>query len=85
MLISRKSWNKIVFSIAIISALNIMGCTPILMEKLDVRPSKTTVTYGTSSTTNDTVKDAKNDSTTTADSKKQSWTVKQEFVWGKNK
>ena len=85
MLISRKSWNKIVFSIAIISALNIMGCTPILMEKLDVRPSKTTVTYGTSSTTNDTVKDAKNDSTTTADSEKQSWTVKQEFVWGKNK
>ena len=85
MLISRKSWNKIVFSIAIISALNIMGCTPILMEKLDVRPSKTTVTYGTSSTTNDTVKDAKNDSTTTADSEKQSLTVKQEFIWGKNK
>ena len=73
------------FSIAIISALNIMGCTPILMEKLDVRPSKTTVTYGTSSTTNDTIKDAKNDSTTTADSEKQSWTVKQEFVWGKHK
>ena len=70
---------------AIISALNIFGCTPILMNKLDVRPSKTTVTYGTSSTTNDTVKDAKNDSTTTADSQKQSLTVKQEFIWGKNK
>ena len=77
--------KKIMFSIAIISALNIMGCTPILTEKLDVRPSKTTVTYGHTDTTNDTVKDAKNDSTTTADSEKQSWTVKQEFVWGKNK
>ena len=70
---------------AIISALNIFGCTPILMDKLDVRQSKTTVTYGTSSTTNDTAKDAKNDSTTTSDSDKESWTIKQEFVWGKNK
>ena len=75
----------IMFSVAIVSALNILGCTPMLMNKLDVRPSKTTVTYGTSSTTNDTVKDAKNDSTTTADSQKQSLTVKQEFIWGKNK
>ena len=74
----------IMFSVVIVSALNIMGCTPILMNKLDVRPSKTTVTYGTSSTTNDTIKDAKNDSTTTADSEKQSLTVKQEFIWGKN-
>ena len=71
------------FSMAIVSSLSILGCTPIFMEKLDVRPSKTTVTYGTSSTTNDTVKDAKNDSTTTADSNKESWTVKQEFIWGK--
>ena len=68
---------------AILSALNILGCTRILMDKLDVRPSKTTVTYGNTSTTNDTVKDAKNDSTTTADSAKESWTIKQEFVWGK--
>ena len=75
----------IMFSVAIISALNILGCTPILMNKFDVRPSKTTVTYGNTSTTNDTVKDAKNDSTTTADSNKQSWTIKQEFVWGKNR
>ncbi len=75
----------IMFSVAIVSALNILGCTPILMDKLDVRPSKTTVTYGTSSTTNDTVKDAKNESTTTADSAKESWTIKQEFIWGKNK
>jgi len=72
----------IMISLAVFS---MWGCTPILMNKLDVRPSKTTVTYGTSSTTNDTVKDAKNDSTTTADSEKQSWTVKQEFVWGRNK
>jgi hypothetical protein len=73
----------IMFSVAIVSALNILGCTPILMDKLDVRPSKTTVTYGASSTTNDTAKDAKNDSTTTSDSDKKSWTIKQEFVWGK--
>ena len=73
----------IMFSVAIVSALNILGCTPILMDKMNVRPSKTTVTYGTSSTTNDTAKDAKNDSTTTSDSDKESWTVKQEFIWGK--
>ena len=72
----------IMISLAVFS---IYSCTPMLMHKFDVRPSKTTVTYGTSSTTNDTVKDAKNDSTTTADSEKQSWTIKQEFVWGKNK
>ena len=69
------------FSMAIISALNIFGCTPILMDKLDVRPSKTTVTYGTSSSSAE--KDAKNDVYT--DTQKESWNVKQEFVWGKNK
>ena len=68
-----------------LAVFSMYGCTPFLMHKFDVRPSKTTVTYGTSSTTNDTVKDAKNDSTTTADSQKQSLTVKQEFIWGKNK
>ena len=67
-------------SLAVFSA---WGCTPILMDKLNVRPSKTIVTYGTSSTTNDTAKDAKNDSTTTSDSDKESWTIKQEFIWGK--
>ena len=65
--------------------MNILGCTPMLMDKLDVRPSKTTVTYGSTATTNDTAKDAKNDSTTTSDSDKKSWQIKQEFVWGKNK
>ena len=75
--------KKLMFSMAVISALNILGCTPMLMDKFDVRPSKTTVTYGTSSTTNDTAKDAKNDSTTTSDSNKKSWNIKQEFVWGK--
>ena len=69
------------FSMAIISALNIFGCTPILMDQLDVRPSKTTVTYGTSTSTAE--KDAKNDVLT--DTEKESWTVKQEFVWGRNK
>ena len=77
--------KKIMFSMAIISALNLAGCTPMLMDKFNVRPSKTTVTYGETSTTNDTAKDAKNDSTTTSDSEKTSWTIKQEFVWGKNK
>ena len=72
----------IMISLAVFS---VWGCTPMLMHKFDVRPSKTTVTYGTSTTTNDTVKDAKNDSTTTADSEKQSLTVKQEFIWGKSK
>ena len=68
-----------------LAVFSMYGCTPMLMNKFDVRPSKTTVTYGTSSTTNDTVKDAKNDSTTTADSAKESWTIRQEFVWGKEK
>jgi hypothetical protein len=65
--------------IILLLALFVIGC--VNTDRLNVRPSKTTVTYGTSSTTNDTVKDAKNDSTTTADSNKQSWTVKQEFLW----
>ena len=59
----------------------ILGCTPILMNKFDVRPSKTTVTYGTSSSTAE--KDAKNDVLT--DTEKESWTVKQEFIWGRDK
>ena len=68
------------FSVAIVSALNIMGCTPMLMNKLDVRPSKTTVTYGTDSSTAE--KDAKNDVLT--DTKKESWKIQQVFIWGKN-
>ena len=72
----------IMISLAVFS---MYSCTPMLMHKFDVRPSKTTVTYGNTSTTNDTAKDAKNDSTTTSDSDKESWTIKQEFVWGKNK
>ena len=71
------------FSVAIVSALNIMGCTPILMNKFNVRPSTTTVTYGETKTTNDTAKDAKNDSTTTSDSEKTTWQIKQTFKWGK--
>ena len=71
--------KKIMFSIAIISALNIMGC--IDTNSLNVRPSKTTVTYGTSSSSAE--KDAKNDVLT--DTEKESWTVKQEFLWGKKK
>ena len=67
----------IMLSLTVMSVLS--GC--VNTDRLNVRPSKNTVTYGTSSTTNDTVKDAKNDSTTTADSAKESWTVKQEFLW----
>jgi len=69
-------------SLAIFS---VWGCTPMLMNKFDVRPSKTSITYGQTNTTNDTVKDAKNDSTTTADTTKESWTIRQDFVWGKEK
>ena len=69
------------FSMAIIFVLG--GC--IDMNSLNVRPSKTSVTYGSTTTTNDTAKDAKNDSTTTSDSDKKSWTIKQEFTWGKTK
>jgi len=65
---------------AIVSALSILsGCYN--MDTLSVRPSKTTVTYGTSSSTAE--KDAKNDVLT--DTEKESWTVKQEFLWGKEK
>ena len=64
-----------------LAVFSVWGCTPMLMNKFDVRPSKTTVTYGTSSSSAE--KDAKNDVLT--DTEKESWTVKQEFVWGKNK
>ncbi len=69
--------------ILLLMALFMVGC--INMDKLSVRPSKTSITYGQTNTTNDTVKDAKNDSTTTADSDKTAWTIKQEFVWGREK
>ena len=65
--------------IILLMALFMIGC--VNMDSLNVRPAKTSVTYGHTATTNDTVKDAKNDSTTTADSAKESWTVKQEFLW----
>ena len=78
-----RKMGKIKIIMISLAVFSMWGCTPILMNKLDVRPSKTTVTYGTSSTTNDTVKDAKNDVLT--DTEKESWTVKQEFVWGRNK
>ena len=68
-----------------LAVFSMWGCTPMLMNKFDVRPSKTSITYGQTNTTNDTVKDAKNDSTTTADSAKESWSIRQDFVWGKEK
>ena len=69
--------------IVLLIVIFMVGC--IDTNSLSVRPSKTSVTYGSTVTTNDTAKDAKNDSTTTSDSDKRSWTIKQEFVWGKNK
>jgi hypothetical protein len=65
--------------IILLLALFMIGC--IDTDRLNVRPSKTSVTYGSTITTNDTAKDAKNDSTTTSDSDKRAWTIKQEFVW----
>ena len=65
--------------IILLLALIMVGC--IDTDRLNVRPSKTSVTYGSTVTTNDTAKDEKNDSTTTSDSDKQSWTIKHEFVW----
>ena len=65
--------------IILLIALLMIGC--IDTDRLNVRPSKTSVTYGSTITTNDTAKDAKNDSTTTSDSDKRAWTIKQEFVW----
>tara|TARA_R110002020_G_scaffold43261_7_gene126005 strand:- start:122 stop:340 length:219 start_codon:yes stop_codon:yes gene_type:complete len=62
-----------------LTVFSIWGCG------LSIVPSKTTVTYGESETENDTAKDAKNDSTTTSDSHKKSWTIKQEFKWGREK
>jgi hypothetical protein len=69
--------------IVLLLTLSVVGCYD--LDSLNVRPSKTSITYGQTNTTNDTVKDAKNDSTTTADSNKQSWTIKQEFIWGRYK
>ena len=66
--------KSLMISLAVFS---IWGCG------MSVAPSKTTVTYGESNTENDTAKDAKNDSTTTSDSHKTSWTIKQEFKWGR--
>ena len=51
------------------------------MDTMSVRPSKTTVTYGQDTSTAE--KDAKNDVLT--DTEKKSWTIKQEFKWGKEK
>ena len=71
--------KKIMFSIAIVSALSILsGCYD--MNTLSVKPSTTTVTYGRDNASAE--KDAKNDVLT--DTEKKSWSVKQEFKWGKN-
>ena len=67
--------KKLMLSIALIS---LFGCYD--MKSLKVKPSTTTVTYGTDSSTAE--KDAKNDVLT--DTKKESWKIQQVFIWGKN-
>ena len=67
--------KKIMFSIAIISAMNLYGCYD--MNTLSVKPSTTTVTYGRDNSSGE--KDAKNDVLTV--SEKESWTIKQVVKW----
>jgi hypothetical protein len=66
--------RKIMFSLAILSAMNIMGCT--MYEGLSMKPHKTSVTttYG-----QDEVDKANDSKDQTKDSMKV--TVKQEFIW----
>ena len=63
--------------IIVLTAIIMIGCSS---GDLNVRPSKTTVTYGQDTSTAE--KDAKNDVLT--DTEKKSWTIKQEFKWGRN-
>ena len=65
---------RLMFSLAIISALNIMGCS--IYEGMSMKPHKTSVTttYG-----QDEVDKANDSKAQTKDS--VSVTVKQEFVW----
>ena len=59
---------KIVFSVAIISAMNILqGC-----EGMSMKPHKTSITYGVAEIDKD------NDS---KDSITESFTIKQDFIW----
>ena len=67
--------KKIMFSLAIISAINLYGCYD--MNTLSGKPSTTTVTYGRDNSSAE--KDAKNDVLT--DTEKESWTIKQVFKW----
>ena len=66
--------RKIMFSLAILSAMNIMGCTK--YEGLSMKPHKTSVTttYG-----QDEVDKANDSKDQTKDS--MQITVKQEFIW----
>ena len=58
---------KIMFSIAIISAMSMLqGC-----DGLSMKPHKTSVTYGVADTEKDNGKD----------SVKESFTIKQDFIW----
>ena len=67
--------KKIMFSLAIVSAINLYGCYD--MKTLKVKPSTTTITYGQDRSSGE--KDAKNDVLT--NNEKQSWTIKKVYKW----
>ena len=68
---------KIMFSLAILSAMNIMGCT--MYDGMSMKPHKTTISTNTSMTDINKADDDK-------DQEKQSigLQIKQEFIWKDN-
>ena len=69
--------RKIMFSLAILSAMNIMGCT--MYDGMSMKPHKTTISTNTSMTDINKADDDK-------DQEKQSLglQIKQEFIWKDN-
>jgi hypothetical protein len=69
--------RKIMFSLAILSAMNIMGCT--MYDGMSMKPHKTTISTNTSMTDINKADDDK-------DQEKQTLglQIKQEFIWKDN-
>ena len=69
--------RKIMFSLAILSAMNIIGCT--MYDGMSMKPHKTTISTNTSMTDINKADDDK-------DQEKQSLglQIKQEFIWKDN-
>ena len=65
---------KIMFSMAIVSALNIYGCS--VYDGMSMKPHKTTISTNTSMTDID-----KGDSDKDQEKQSLGLTVKQEFIW----